>query len=77
MNKDKLLLALSVLSGRVRANDLSEPDWYELDFDPSNFFSFHGHPDGHPDDDEVKRQAEAIIADAIVFRWYLWKSLKI
>ena len=63
MSEERLLIALRVLSGRANPDDFSDEDWDIFGFDPYKFPAF-----GSPDEDDVKRQAESIIAEAILSR---------
>jgi len=57
MDKDRLYLALGIISGRIENGDnFSDADWVDFGFDPFRFSSF-----GTPDNTELKRQSETAV----------------
>jgi len=59
-NKEKLHLALAIISGRHKTL-VSDSQWYLLGYNPYQFSYY-----GKPSLDEIKQKAEEIIIDAIL-----------
>lgn len=61
MNEYKLRLALGVISGRIKSEDLGYDDWDVLGYDSYKFAYY-----GKPSDSELKKRCEDIILYAIL-----------
>ncbi len=60
MDRNKIKLALGIISGRVNINLLNEDEWYDLGYEPHSFSKL-----GTPVVDNVKSKAEDIIYEAL------------
>lgn len=61
MNREKIRLAMAIVSGRYDADDMSADDWDTLGYDPYKFGYY-----GKPDSSDLKERAEDILLEAIL-----------